>query len=131
MLTLQNYVGNVQRNLCRSSLSSALLQMANLQVWGQRPHIKEISSQFKKELKKDVDKGWGVLVRLLAGPPGGRPPARAPAPHRSTERGLPESSRSPTTRVLKEVSIWWIAEISWQPRPRLPWGARKPLHNWR
>src|ERR1039458_8916043 len=31
MLTLQNYVGNVQRNLCRSSLSSALLQMANLQ----------------------------------------------------------------------------------------------------
>src|ERR1039457_151933 len=32
MLTLQNYVGNVQRNLCRSSLSSALLQMANLQV---------------------------------------------------------------------------------------------------
>src|ERR1039458_3245601 len=31
------------------------------------------------------------------------------------------------TRVLKEVSIWWIAEISWQPRPRLPWGARKPL----
>src|ERR1035438_8054163 len=35
------------------------------------------------------------------------------------------------TRVLKEVSIWWIAEISWQPRPRLPWGARKPLHNWR
>src|ERR1035437_3001673 len=32
MLTLQNYVGNVQRNLCRSSLSSALLQMANLQI---------------------------------------------------------------------------------------------------
>src|ERR1039458_10208889 len=32
MLTLQNYVGNVQRNLCRSSLSSALLQMANLQT---------------------------------------------------------------------------------------------------
>src|ERR1035441_1244570 len=32
MLTLQNYVGNVQRNLCRSSLSSALLQMANLQA---------------------------------------------------------------------------------------------------
>ena len=31
MLTLQNYVRNVQRNLCRSSLSSALLQMANLQ----------------------------------------------------------------------------------------------------
>src|ERR1017187_5052247 len=34
MLTLQNYVGNVQRNLCRSSLSSALLQMANLQRTG-------------------------------------------------------------------------------------------------
>src|ERR1035441_2422083 len=31
MLTLQNYVGYVQRNLCRSSLSSALLQVANLQ----------------------------------------------------------------------------------------------------
>src|ERR1019366_5900869 len=34
MLTLQNYVGNVQRNLCRSSLSSALLQMPNLQRTG-------------------------------------------------------------------------------------------------
>src|ERR1017187_4691380 len=33
MLTLQNYVGNVQRNPCRSSLSSALLQMANLQAY--------------------------------------------------------------------------------------------------
>jgi hypothetical protein len=31
MLTLQNYVGNVQRNLCRASLTSAFLQMANLQ----------------------------------------------------------------------------------------------------
>src|SRR5450759_4682782 len=37
-----------------------------------------------------------ALVRLLAGRPGGRPRARAPAPHRSTERGLPESSRYPT-----------------------------------
>src|ERR1017187_2984176 len=39
-----------------------------------------------------------ALVRLLAGRPGGRPRARAPAPHRSTERGLPESSRYPTSR---------------------------------
>jgi hypothetical protein len=28
------------------------------------PISKEISSQFKKELKKDVDKRWGVLVGL-------------------------------------------------------------------
>src|SRR5664280_278003 len=34
-------------------------------------------------------------ARLLAGRPGGRPRARAPAPHRSTERGLPEASRYP------------------------------------
>src|ERR1035441_8814936 len=32
MLTLQNYVGDVQRKIFRSSLSSALLQMANLQI---------------------------------------------------------------------------------------------------
>src|ERR1017187_4570654 len=35
-------------------------------------------------------------VRLRAGRPGGRPRARAPAPHRATERGLPESSGYPT-----------------------------------
>src|ERR1019366_7874758 len=74
---------------------------------GQRPHIKEISSQFKKELKKDVDKGWGVLVRLLAGRPGGRPRARAPAPHRSTERGLPESSRYPNRGNQS-----WLASVA-------------------
>src|ERR1035438_2292269 len=43
-----------------------------------------------------------ALVRLLAGQPGGRPRARAPAPHRSTERGLPESSRYPTSRFESE-----------------------------
>ena len=43
-----------------------------------------------------VPSGDDALVRLLAGRPGGRPRARAPAPHRSTERGLPESSRYPT-----------------------------------
>ena len=35
------------------------------------------------------------------------------------------------TVLLKEVCIWWIAGISWQPRPRRPSGARKPLRNWR
>src|ERR1019366_5810487 len=80
---------------------------------GQRPHIKEISSQFKKELKKDVDKGWGVLVRLLAGRPGGRPRARAPAPHRSTERGLPESSGYPTSpKRSSPQSRSWPSRLS-------------------
>src|ERR1035438_4784643 len=36
-----------------------------------------------------------ALVRLLAGRPGGRPRARAPVPHSSPERGLPESSTYP------------------------------------
>ena len=43
--------------------------------------------------------GWSPWTaadaRLLAGRPGGRPRARVPAPHRSKERGLPESSRYP------------------------------------
>src|SRR5664280_211666 len=43
-----------------------------------------------------VPSGDDALVRLLAGRPGGRPRARAPAPHRATERGLPESSGYPT-----------------------------------
>jgi hypothetical protein len=42
----------------------------------------------------------GLRRSLLAGRPGGRPRARAPAPHRSTERGLPESSRYPTSAIL-------------------------------
>jgi len=41
-------------------------------------------------------------ARLLAGRPGGRPLARAPAPHRSTERGLPESSGYPNSPILLE-----------------------------
>src|SRR5664280_3107810 len=41
-------------------------------------------------------------ARLLAGWPGGRPLARAPAPHRSTERGLPESSGYPNSPILLE-----------------------------
>ena len=50
----------------------------------------------KKELKKDVDKGWGVLVPLAPAEAGASARARAPAPHDSAERGLPESGRYPT-----------------------------------
>src|ERR1039457_6165423 len=47
-------------------------------------------------------------ARLLAGRPGGRPRARAPAPHRSTERGLPESSRYPTSSIETATApCWW------------------------
>ena len=48
--------------------------------------------------------GHDGFVRLMAGRPGGRSRARAPAPHRATERGLPESSRYPAdtnTSVLQ------------------------------
>ena len=41
-----------------------------------------------------------ALVRLLAGRPGGRPRARAPVPHSSPERGLPESSTYPVRRNI-------------------------------
>src|ERR1019366_7179532 len=41
---------------------------------------------------------WPGAAALVEARPGGRPRARAPAPHRSTERGLPESSRYPTSR---------------------------------
>src|ERR1039458_3757511 len=40
-----------------------------------------------------------ALVRLLAGRPGGRPRARAPVPHSSPERGLPESSTFPVRSI--------------------------------
>src|ERR1017187_9679297 len=49
-------------------------------------------------------------VRLLAGRPGGRPRARAPAPHRATERGLPESSGYPTDLFL--LAAWAPASRS-------------------
>src|ERR1039458_1642022 len=42
-----------------------------------------------------VPSGDDAFVRLLAGRPGGRPWARAPAPHRSTERGY----RAPSLRT--------------------------------
>jgi hypothetical protein len=59
-------------------------------------------------------------ARLLAGRPGGRPRARAPAPHRSTERGLPASSRYPT-KLFPDRSLIRHRIASPYARSRLAW----------
>src|ERR1019366_9296679 len=90
MLTLQNYVGNVQRNLCRSSLSSALLQMANLQ---RQDTVLSLSLPEAQKLRFQGEKPLRCASRLL--PPGSRnvagpvstPPA--PAPPRCAGVGPP------------------------------------------
>ena len=46
-----------------------------------------------------------ALVRLLAGRPGGRPRARAPVPHSSPERGLPESSTYPVSTIKDRAAL--------------------------
>ena len=58
-----------------------------------------------------VPSGGDAFVRLLAGRPGGRPWARAPAPHRSTERGTEPPLCERRVGPLSECpTVWELAD---------------------